>query len=429
MVDHREFVLRGASRTRFEEPLLLGGARAAGASRLPTRARRHAGQRGSAQERAPVEARPRGLTAGRGTPARCDRVVEPDRYLTWCPPIRLLCRGITLVRKHATLSTLPVVSAGDLSISRSGASSSRIWTGADTDDTVGGGIPSVTGSYGRVNTTRDGYTLVACLRTPASAAAERQRLPSRRARGRSSRDPRTLRALRPGHARARRQRRRPRAALILYSARRSDAVQAEHEQSADRAALQRAARRAGRLCDPPPGAHVPARPRPLPAVIPRARAGSPPRSRSPRSRSRSSTTASRPSRRRTGRPRWSSTPTIHDGSFGTLSRGARRGADVGLAPSLHGARRARGRRLRAHLRKPRRRGRGDAAPSPRADLRLSVPASRARARARRRRAPRGLRAVRAARRASSRTAGGSCSRTTRSSATSPTRHAGPTKRT
>ena len=42
---------------------------------------------------------------------------------------------------------------------------------------------------------------------------------------------------------------------------------------------------------------------------------------------------------------------------------ARGGADVGVAPPLRGARRARGRRLRVHLREPRRRGRRDAAPS------------------------------------------------------------------
>ncbi len=73
-----------------------------------------------------------------------------------------------------------------------------------------------------------------------------------------------------------------------------------------------------------------------------------------------------------------------------------------------GARRARGRRLRAHLREPRGRGRRDAAPPARADLRLPVPASGAAARARRRRAPRRLRAVRAARAGSSRTGDGSC---------------------
>ena len=56
------------------------------------------------------------------------------------------------------------------------------------------------------------------------------------------------------------------------------------------------------------------------------------------------------------------------------------------------ARRARGHRLRVHLRKPGRRGRGHAAPSPRADLRLPVHAAGARARACRRRAPRRLRA-------------------------------------
>ncbi len=76
---------------------------------------------------------------------------------------------------------------------------------------------------------------------------------------------------------------------------------------------------------------------------------------------------------------------------------ARGGADVGVAQPLRGARRARGRRVRLHLRKPRRRGRRDAAPPPRPDLRLPLPAARARARDRSRRAARRLRAVRARR--------------------------------
>ena len=81
-----------------------------------------------------------------------------------------------------------------------------------------------------------------------------------------------------------------------------------------------------------------------------------------------------------------------------------------------------------HLREPRRRGRRHAAPSPRPDLRLPVPAARAGAGARRRRAPRGLRAVRAAARASWTTGGGWCTRTRRSSCTCPTPRAGPMKR-
>ena len=96
----------------------------------------------------------------------------------------------------------------------------------------------------------------------------------------------------------------------------------------------------------------------------------------------------------------------HDASFGTLAAGAGRGADVGLAPSLLGARRARGHRLRVHLREPRRGGRRHPPPSARADLRVPVPAARARARARRRRAAGRMRAVRAARRGSSPTAAG-----------------------
>ena len=86
----------------------------------------------------------------------------------------------------------------------------------------------------------------------------------------------------------------------------------------------------------------------------------------------------------------------HDGSFGALPRRARPRADVGVAPPLRRAWRARGHRLRAHLREPRRRGRRHPAPSPRSDLRLPVPAARARARARRRRASGWLRALRAA---------------------------------
>ena len=104
-------------------------------------------------------------------------------------------------------------------------------------------------------------------------------------------------------------------------------------------------------------------------------------------------------------------------------------ADVGLAPPLPRARRARGRRLRVHLREPRRRGRRHAAPPPRPDLRLPVHAARARARAGRRRAPRRLRAVLAARRRAARTAGASSTRTTPSSPTSRSPRAGPTKST
>ena len=203
------------------------------------------------------------------------------------------------------------------------------------------------------------------------------------------------RALGPRRDRAPRQRRRPRADPLRRSA------AADTPPGRERAALRRAARRAGRLRDPPPGAHVPARSRPLPAgphAPGRGAGGYRPRSPSRASRSPSSTTASPPSRRRTAQPRSSSTPTTTTRSFGDARAGARRGADVGLAPPLHRARRARGHRLRVHLREPRCRGRRHPAPPARPDLRLSVPAARARARARRRRAPRRLRAVHAARR-------------------------------
>ena len=66
----------------------------------------------------------------------------------------------------------------------------------------------------------------------------------------------------------------------------------------------------------------------------------------------------------------------------------------------------------------------DAAPPPRPDLRLPLPAAGAGARARRRRAPRRVRAVCAAAPRSSPTGGGSSTRTTASSPTSPTRRAG-----
>ena len=93
-------------------------------------------------------------------------------------------------------------------------------------------------------------------------------------------------------------------------------------------------------------------------------AGRRPRSRSRASRSSSSTTASRPSRRPHGAAEVVVYTDDHDGSFGAPAAGARRGADVGLAPPLRGARRARGRRLRVHLRKPRRRGRASRCTTP-----------------------------------------------------------------
>ena len=105
----------------------------------------------------------------------------------------------------------------------------------------------------------------------------------------------------------------------------------------------------------------------------------------------------------------------HHGSFAALAAAARASADVGLAPALRGARRARGRRLRADLREPRRRGRGDAAPPARPDLRLS----RSCRRCRRSSSPptRGSAAARSARcsTASWPTAAGPATRTNRSS--------------
>ncbi len=155
----------------------------------------------------------------------------------------------------------------------------------------------------------------------------------------------------------------------------------------ERGALQRAARRAGRLRDPPPGPHVPARARALPAVPDQAGRGA---DGDPVSRVRDRGLRE-PLPRVRGAARGGGGGRVH-GPPRRLLRdaraGARRGADVGLAPALRGARRARGHRVRVDLREPRRRGRRDAAPPPRADLRLPVPAPRAAARARRRRAPR-----------------------------------------
>ncbi len=196
----------------------------------------------------------------------------------------------------------------------------------------------------------------------------------------------------------------------------------------ERAALQRAAGRAGRLRDPPPGTHLPARARPLPAVSdPPGRAGDrdPPRGlrdrrlRQPLPRLRAAA-GSGGGRRLHRRPR-------------RLARHAParagRGADVGLAPPLHGARRPRGRRVRLHLREPRRRGRRHPAPPPRPDLRLPVPASRARARARGRRAPGRLRALRGSWSGElRRRQPDPATRTRASSPMSPTPPAGPTKR-
>ncbi len=106
-------------------------------------------------------------------------------------------------------------------------------------------------------------------------------------------------------------------------------------------------------------------------------------------------------RARAARPRWSSTPTTTTAPSASLAPGR---AEALMWVWRHryvelGARA--GRRLRVHLREPRRRGRRHAAPPPRPDLRLSLPAAGSRARARRRRAARRLRPVRAARHASS----------------------------
>ena len=197
----------------------------------------------------------------------------------------------------------------------------------------------------------------------------------------------------------------------------------------ERGAPQRAARRAGRLRDPPPGPHVPARARALPAVPDPPGRASRPRSRSRRSRSRSSRTASPPSRRRAGRPRWSSTPTATTTRFGTLAParaealmwvwrqryeelGAR--ADVEYVMIFEN----RGVEVGVTLHHPHGQiyGYPFLPPVPRLELAAD-------ARLRR------LRAVRAARAASSRTGGASSTRTRRSSPTSRTRRAGPTKRT
>ncbi len=104
----------------------------------------------------------------------------------------------------------------------------------------------------------------------------------------------TLGALRTARAAAAAQRRRPRADRLL-------ARPSACGDDGERAALQRAARRAGRLRDPPPGPHLPARPRDHCPLDP-TRPGRPdrPRSRSRLSRSSCSTTASPPSRRPQG---------------------------------------------------------------------------------------------------------------------------------
>ena len=215
-------------------------------------------------------------------------------------------------------------------------------------------------------------------------------------------------------------------ALILYSDERRDE---DAPRRRERAALRGAARRGGRLRDPPPGPHVPARRATTARWTPPGPAA--PQTEIPFPSFEIAVFDNRfPAFEA---PRGAAEVVVytddHDASFGDARARARRGADVGLAPPLRRARRARGRRLRVHLREPRRRGRRHAAPPARPDLRLPVPAARAQARARRRRAPRRLRAVHAARARARRTRSASCTRTTASSCTSRTPRAGPTKRT
>ena len=142
-------------------------------------------------------------------------------------------------------------------------------------------------------------------------------------------------------------------------------------EAGERAALRRAARRAGRVRDRPPGAHVPAAARSLPAVPDPAgrRADRDPvraSSRSPCSRTASPPSgAARRGRggRVHGRPRRlvrrRSTPSAREALMWVwrhryLELGARDGG-----------------RVRVHLREPGRRGRRDAPPPPRPDLRAT----------------------------------------------------------